>query len=148
MLDFNVSRPASFPDDVWKCVTDKARRETLAALDVMDTHADDDFARLNRLAADLFDVPSAAIAVVDDARSSLVSAFGTEIRQVELKESFAAHAMAGAEMLVVLDASGDARFKASALVSGQARHPLLCWRAGHGKGTADRGASGFRSGAA
>ena len=46
------SRPASLPDDVWKCVTDKARRETLAALDVMNTHADDDFARLNRLAAD------------------------------------------------------------------------------------------------
>jgi PAS domain S-box-containing protein len=97
-------------------VTDKVRGETLAALDVMNTHADDDFARMNRLAASLFEAPSAAIAVVDNVRSSLVSAFGTEIRQVEIKESFAAHAMAGTDILVVLDASKDDRFKASALV--------------------------------
>jgi PAS domain S-box-containing protein len=98
-------------------VTDKTRRDTLAALDVMDIHADDDFARLNRVAATMFDVPSAAIAVVDDARASLVSAYGTEIRQVELKESFAAHAMAGANILVVLDAGLDRRFKESTLVA-------------------------------
>ena len=113
------SRPASFPDDVWNCVTDKVRGAILAALDVMDTHADDDFARMNRLAASLFDVPSAAIAVVDDARSSLVSAFGTEIRQVELKESLAAYAMAARGILVVPDAAVDPRFRESALVQGK-----------------------------
>jgi two-component sensor histidine kinase len=111
------SKPASFPDEVWTCVTDRVRRDTLAALEVMDVHADDDFARLSKLAASLFDAPSAAIAVVDEARSSLVSAFGTEIRQVELRESFAAHAMAGANILVVLDAAADPRFGGSTLVT-------------------------------
>jgi PAS domain S-box-containing protein len=100
-------------------VTDKTRRETLAALNVMDVHADDDFARLNRLAATLFDTPSAAIAVVDDLRASLVSAHGTEIRQVEIKESFAVHAMAEDGILVVLDACLDPRFKKSMLVAGR-----------------------------
>lgn len=114
-----LTRPASFPDDVWKCVTDKTRCATVAALDVMDIHADDDFARLNRLAATIFDAPSAAIAVVDDKRSSLVSAYGTEIRQVDLKESFAAHAVASPRELLVLDACLDKRFRKSTLVAGK-----------------------------
>jgi two-component sensor histidine kinase len=112
-----LAKPDTFPDSVWTCITDRARRDTLAALEVMDTHSDDDFGRLNRVAASLFDAPSAAIAVVDEVRSSLVSAYGTEIRQVELKESFAAHAMAANEAtLVVPDAALDARFKGSTLV--------------------------------
>lgn len=118
-LDFKVSsKPALFPDHVWRCVTDQARRDTLAALDVMGTHTDDDFARLNRVAASLFGVPSAAIAVVDDMRSSLISAYGTEIRQVDIKESIAAHAMASIEdTFVVLDTAADDRFMGSTLVT-------------------------------
>jgi PAS domain S-box-containing protein len=114
------SKPASLPDDVWECVHDRTRRETLAALDVMESHTDDDFARLNRVAAAMFEAPSAAIAVVDEERSSLVSAYGTEIRQVELKESFAAHAMATkGDTLVVPDAALDERFRRSTLVEGK-----------------------------
>jgi PAS domain S-box-containing protein len=112
------TKPASLPQSVWDCVTARARCDALAALDVMDTHNDPDFGRLSRVAAGLFETPSAAIAVVDAARSSLVSAFGTEIRNVDVKDSIAAHAMASeTDTMVVLDAASDARFRGSTLVS-------------------------------
>jgi PAS domain S-box-containing protein len=117
---FMVSlKPASLPQSVWDCVTDRARCDALAALDVMNIHNDPDFGRLSRVAAGLFETPAAAIAVVDGERSSLVSAFGIEIRHVHVGDSIAAHAMAnGADGLVVLDTMADQRFSASTIVTG------------------------------
>lgn len=113
------TKPRSLPQGVWECVSDRVRCETLAALDVMDTHADEDFATLNRVAAAIFDTPWAAIAVVDAESSSLVSAHGMDVRKIALADSVAAHVVAIPDrVLIVPDASRDERFRDSSLVTG------------------------------
>lgn len=112
--------PTSLPSHVLACVNEKTRLDALAALDVMNTHADEDFGRLTRVAAAVFGVPSSAIAVVDSTRSSLVSAHGTQIREVALENSIAAHAIAASDgLLIVPDCSVDSRFRHSGLVTGE-----------------------------
>ena len=114
-----ATRPGSLPADVWKRVNDADRRNALAALSVMESHKDDDFARINRLAATLFSAPSSAIAVVDASRAWLVSAVGTDLREIPVEHSFAAHCIAAeSPVLLIPDACQDQRFHKSILVTG------------------------------
>ena len=69
----------------------------------------------------MFDMPVAAISLVDTARQWFKSAYGLTITQTDRKSAFCAHTIAQSEPLVVCDATTDARFSSSPLVTGDTR---------------------------
>jgi two-component sensor histidine kinase/PAS domain-containing protein len=112
-------KPAWLPQEAWQRLQDPGRGEVIAALSVADSFKDEDFLRINRLAASVFNVPSAAIVVVDDKHAWLLSAHGVVPSEIDLVDSLALHVIAGNEpALVCADASADARFAGSSLVTG------------------------------
>jgi DNA-binding response OmpR family regulator len=98
-----------------------ARLASLRALDVLDTPAEERFDRLTRLAASLFDVPTALISLVDENRQWFKSTCGLDAKETPKDESFCAHAVASRETLIVPDALQDDRFADNPVVTGPAR---------------------------
>ena len=113
---------AHLPDDVRKVVDDPARLEALAALDVVDSHADADFERLSRTAAFVFKAEIALVTLIDKERQWFRACFGVDnVTEALTETSFCAHAIAlpgDEDTLVVLDAASDDRFKNNPLVTG------------------------------
>jgi hypothetical protein len=108
-----------------------ARLASLRSLEVLDTPPEERFDRLTRLAASLFDVPTALISLVDENRQWFKSTCGLDARETPKDESFCAHAVASRETLIVPDALQDDRFADNPVVTGPARvrfyagHPLI-----------------------
>lgn len=101
---------------------DEARRlSALRALALLDTPAEERFDRITRLALRLFEVSSATIALVDETREWIKSSAGFPHPQLARDVSFAAHAIAEGELLVVEDTVSDARFYDHPLVIGDPR---------------------------
>lgn len=117
-----IDKRAHLPDGVRKVVEDSTRLSALAALDVLDSHADADFERLNRTAAFLFQSEIALITLIDSKRQWFRACFGVDdVTEALTETSFCAHAIAlpGEDAaLVVLDAREDARFRDNPLVTG------------------------------
>jgi two-component sensor histidine kinase len=108
-------------DDVRKVVDDPARRDVLAALDVMDSEPDPDFDRLTRIAARLFGTEFAQVTLVDTDRQWFLSCFGIDgLTQTDTEISFCAHTIGAVDRdhLVVLDMTQDDRFKHNPFVTG------------------------------
>jgi diguanylate cyclase (GGDEF)-like protein/PAS domain S-box-containing protein len=83
--------------------------------------ADPELDRLTRLAARLFDVPTALISLVERERQVFVARSGFALSETPRAASFCAHLLgAGQEVLVVPDAAADARFANNPLVTGDA----------------------------
>jgi two-component sensor histidine kinase len=103
-------------------VDDPARLHALAALDGLDSRADADFARLSRSAAFIFGAEIALVTLIDKERQWFCSRFGLDHMTEALTETaFCAHAIAlpsDDDVLVVLDATKDARFRDNPLVTG------------------------------
>jgi diguanylate cyclase (GGDEF)-like protein len=93
------------------------RLEALRGLKLLDTPAEARFDRITRLAARLFDVPVAVMALVDADRVWVKSAHGAAVVEAPRGVSFAAHAILDDDILVVPDASRDPRFAGNPLVS-------------------------------
>lgn len=114
----NKSEP--LPAAVRASVTNPARRDVLAALDVLDSEDDADFDRLVRLVASIFDAPFAVITLIDAERQWFKSRLGLSIRETPVEFSFSAHAIADRrhQHMIVTDAAVDPRFAGNPLVTG------------------------------
>ena len=117
------------------------RLAELDGLQVLDTPPEARFDALTRLAAASFDVPIALISLVDDRRQWFKSRVGLAALETAREHAFCAHAIeAPGEVMVVRDATQDARFAANPLVTGDpsirfyAGAPLVT-AAGHALGT-------------
>jgi GAF domain-containing protein len=77
---------------------------------IMDSFPDPAFERLTDMAAQLFEMPTAVISLVDSDRVWFKSHLGTKTKEVPRTQSFCAQAILGAEVLVVPDAREDSRF--------------------------------------
>jgi len=98
---------------------EKARLADLAALAVLDTAQEDDYDRATRLAAGLFDAPIALVSLVDEQRQWFKSKVGLAVSETPREHAFCAHAITDPrQVMVVNDASQDARFADNPLVVG------------------------------
>ncbi|MCA1940476.1 MAG: PAS domain S-box protein [Caenispirillum bisanense] len=98
---------------------DEAHRlARLRAYAILDTPPEESFDRVTRLAARLFDVPIAAVSLVDADRQWFKSVFGLDVRQTHRDVAFCAHTIQGHDVLEVPDATADARFVGNTLVTG------------------------------
>ncbi len=94
------------------------RLETLEGYNILDTLPENAFDRLTTLAASMFDVPIALVTLIDRDRQWFKSKFGLQTSETPLDVSFCAHTILKDSVLVIPDASTDARFKDNNLVTG------------------------------
>lgn len=92
------------------------RIRSLRALEVLDTPAEERFDRLTRLARRLFDVPIAAVSLVDTDRQWFKSEVGLDMEETPREQSFCAHAILDENVMIVPDATRDPRFEDNPLV--------------------------------
>lgn len=97
------------------------RLEAVKRLGLLDTPPEPRFDRISRVAASLFDVPIAAIALMDRDREFFKSSVGATLRETSREASFCAHAIFSGVPLVVPDALEDDRFADNPLVIGEPR---------------------------
>ncbi|RZI54260.1 MAG: phosphodiesterase [Pseudomonas sp.] len=116
------------------------RLHSLRSAGLLDTMASESFDRISRLAAALFDVPIALVSLVDEDRQWFKSCIGLDVSQTAREYAFCDYTIRTAEVLVIEDATQDARFAANPLVTGEphirfyAGAPLIL-RAGHALGS-------------
>lgn len=94
------------------------RLQVLQSLRVLDTAAEDRFDRITRLACKIFNVPIALVSLVDKDRQWFKSRAGLAAAETPRDVSFCGHAIAGTDVFVVNEASGDQRFCDNPLVTG------------------------------
>ena len=100
---------------------DEARRlQVLIDLDLLDSPPDERFDRITRLAARLFDVPTALVSLIDADRQWFKSRVGLALPETPRSTSFCAHAILQDDVMVVRDACEDARFANNPMVLGDA----------------------------
>lgn len=95
------------------------RLADLQALRVLDTPPEHRFDRLVDLAADLFDVPIAYIALIDSDRQWFKAKCGLTVDQTGREVSFCGHAILQDTPLLIPDATEDDRFRDNPLVTGE-----------------------------
>jgi phosphoribosyl 1,2-cyclic phosphodiesterase/CheY-like chemotaxis protein len=88
------------------------------ALGLWDTPPEERFDRVTRVAAALFDVPIALIALMERDREWFKSCWGLKLREVLRDDSFCSHAIFERRPLVVSDALMDERFADNPYVTG------------------------------
>ncbi len=95
--------------------------ERLAALvnyGILDTDFEESFDRVTRLAARIFGAPICLISLVDSHRQWFKSAVGLTARETPRDVAFCSYAILGREVMVVPNATEDARFSSNPLVTG------------------------------
>ena len=121
-------------------VNEEARLRALHEYDPATPLDDASYAPILEMARELFNVPTAFISFVGRDRQVFAARRGLTLCETARDISFCAHAIAGADMLVVLDATLDPRFADNPLVTGApfirfyAGLPLLT-PSGHAIGT-------------
>jgi GAF domain-containing protein len=95
------------------------RLNTLRGYGILDTHPEDRFDDLTRLATLICGTPISLISLVDEDRQWFKSKTGLEVCQTPREEAFCAHAIMSPELLLVPDASQDPRFATNPLVLGE-----------------------------
>jgi diguanylate cyclase (GGDEF)-like protein len=101
--------------------SEAARLRDVYALRLLDTQREERFDRYSELMADLFDVPIAFISLISRNRQWFKATHGTDMRQLDRKESFCSHTISNDEPLVVENLSQDRRFADNPLVRGGPR---------------------------
>ncbi len=91
--------------------SESARLEALRAYNIMDTGYEESFDRITRLAARLFSVPIAMIALVDRDRVWFKSRFGFDLPETSRENSFSTWVVLSSEVLVALDTRLEPRFR-------------------------------------
>jgi hypothetical protein len=104
------------------------RLAALHALNILDTPANALFDSLVTLASNLFNVPVAAVTLVDRERQWFKASCGLPARETPRDESFCAHVVADPVTTIVPDTLLDARFAENPGVTGP---PHLRFYAGH-----------------
>ncbi len=92
------------------------RLATLHALNILDTAAEERFDRLTRLASKLFDMPMAAVSLLDVNRAWFKSCVGADAASVPRDIAFCNHALSEETVLLVPDMAADPRFSTNPLV--------------------------------
>src|ERR1039457_4274673 len=92
------------------------RLKVLWQYDLLDTVPEAVFDELTSLAALICDAPIALISLIDEDRQWFKSKFGVTLKETSRDVSFCAHAILQADLMVVPDATKDARFKKNPLV--------------------------------
>ncbi|WP_416052586.1 diguanylate cyclase [Cupriavidus basilensis] len=95
---------------------EQLRLDTLRALNILDTSAEERFDRLTRLARRLFGVPIALVSLVDANRQWFKSCIGLSSTESPREVSFCGHAILDDGILMVPDALLDERFHDNPLV--------------------------------
>ncbi len=95
-----------------------ARLDALAAYQVLDATEGATYIAFTELACEIADSPMAAISLVDETRVWFKSSKGFDVREIPREMSFSAHVVTSGAQLLVEDASTDARFQRSVLVTG------------------------------
>ena len=91
--------------------SDEAERlESLRNLSILDTPPEERFDRITRLLAHFFQMPIAAVSLIDSDRVWLKSRVGTHFVNIPRENSFCGHVIASGEMIVVSDVLEDERF--------------------------------------
>ena len=118
LLDRPTDEPESSQAD-WPVPTDEAGRvAALTAYNVLDQPPQGDLDAAVRLAAYVCGTAHAQINLLDSERQCTAAAFGGERGEASRGDSLCAHVVMGTEPVSVGDASVDARFAGSRLVSG------------------------------
>lgn len=94
------------------------RLAALRATGLLDTPLEDRFEALTRLAQRLFDVPIAAISLIDADRQWFKSIQGLDAQETSRDVSFCGHTILNSEVMVIPDARKDPRFADNPLVTG------------------------------
>lgn len=113
---------------------EQERVAALRALKILDTPPEERFDRVTRLAAKLFDVPIAYVAMIDSTRQWFKSKQGLMACQTPRDISFCGHAVLIDEALVIPDATRDPRFADNPMVTGE---PFVRFYAGQSLKTQD-----------
>jgi serine phosphatase RsbU (regulator of sigma subunit) len=92
-------------------LTEDARVRALHDLDILDTPTEERFDRVVRLAQRLFDVPAAAINLIDRDRQWAKATVGREPGHCRREDSVCSHTIAQPGPLVVEDLTSDPRFR-------------------------------------
>jgi GAF domain-containing protein len=95
------------------------RINTLRGYGILDTHPEERFDDLTRLAASICGTPSSFISLVDEDRQWFKSKTGIELCQTSRADAICAHAIMSPEVFVLPDASQDPRFASNPLVLGE-----------------------------
>ena len=108
---------------------DEDKRLAVLAAHGADALVDDaELQEIVDLAARICEVPMAMVTMVEEKRQLFLTRIGIDDRETPRSTSFCAHAMLGAEPMVVADATEDARFADNPLVTGA---PHIRFYAGH-----------------
>ena len=95
------------------------RLNTLRGYGILDTHPEDRFDDLTRLAASICGTPISLISLVDEDRQWFKSKTGLEMDETPRKVAFCAHAIMSPDLFLVPDATKDPRFATNPLVLGK-----------------------------
>ncbi len=95
------------------------RLHTLRGYEILDSHPEDRFDDLTKLAASICETPISLISLVDEQRQWFKSKIGLEICETRREDAFCAHAIMSEDLLIVPDAWADPRFEANPLVRGE-----------------------------
>lgn len=94
------------------------RLQALRELLILDTPPEERFDRIAKFARDEFDVPIAAISLVDADRQWFKASVGLDVTETPRNVAFCSHTILEPEHLVVEDAKVDVRFASNPLVTG------------------------------
>jgi signal transduction histidine kinase len=97
-------------------IDEDGRLAALREYAIMDTPPEAAFDRIVALAADLFDVPIAAMTLIDSDRQWMKSIVGLDENETPREHAFCRYTILGDEVLVVPDAEQDDRFRDNPLV--------------------------------
>ena len=95
------------------------RLSALRSLDLLDTAPNEAFDRITRLASSLFGVPVALVSLVDAERQWFMSRVGMTLPETCREDAFCDYTIRSSEVMVVNDATLDARFAQNPLVTGE-----------------------------
>ncbi len=91
-------------------IDEKERLKTLEDYEILDTLQEAHFDEITKTAALVFDCKISFISLIDGERQWFKSAYGVEISETPRDTSLCGHAIMGDDLLIVEDASKDARF--------------------------------------
>ncbi|WP_269713740.1 PAS domain S-box protein [Caulobacter sp. NIBR2454] len=99
---------------------EEARLAALLRYDVLDTPAEAAFDDITDLVAQLFEVPIAVVTLLDETRQWFKSCIGLDDSETARDVAFCDHTIRSDDVLVVLDATQDPRFRDNPFVVGDA----------------------------
>jgi PAS domain S-box-containing protein len=94
------------------------RLKALTQYNILDTHSEEEFDRLTKLASIICGVPIALISLIDSERQWFKSRVGLDVSETSRDISFCQYAITGKNIFTVEDATKDERFVNNPLVTG------------------------------